>query len=96
MKAEGVVCVSGLVSSLTLFFGCWDAIGERGLSGLEVGLVRFFVLCVVTRRGVLFEGGRGNRLCLPWVCVIMAFEFGYHLGNGGVQFSGKDVSKLDA
>ncbi len=42
--AEGVVCLSGVVSSLTFFFGCWDVIGERCLAGLGVGLVRFFVL----------------------------------------------------
>ena len=39
--AAGVVCLSGVVSSLTFFFGRWDGIGERGLSGLKVGLGRF-------------------------------------------------------
>ena len=42
--AEGVVRLSGVVSSLTFSFGCWDGIGERCLAGLGVGLVRFFVL----------------------------------------------------
>ena len=40
--AAGVVRLSGVVSSLTFFFGCWGRIGERGLAGLGVGIVRFF------------------------------------------------------
>ena len=31
-----------MVSNLTFLFGYWVGFGERGLSGLEVGLVRFF------------------------------------------------------
>ena len=42
--AGGVVCLSGVVSSLTFFFGCCDGIGERCLAGLGVGLVRIFVV----------------------------------------------------
>ena len=57
--AAGVVCLSGVVSSLTFFFGCGDGLGMRCLAGLGVGLGRFFVLGVVARRGVVFEGDEG-------------------------------------
>ena len=67
--AAGVVSLSGVVSNLTFFFGCGDKIAERGLSGLEVGLVRFFVVCVVTRRRVVFEGGDGIG-CASHGCVL--------------------------
>ena len=68
--AAGVVGLSGVVSNLTFFFGCWDGIGERGLSGLEVGLVRFFMVCVVTRRGVVFQGSEGIGCASPG-CVVL-------------------------
>ncbi len=57
--AAVVVCLSGVVSSLTFFFGCRGGMGVRCLAGLGVGLVRFFMLGVAARRGVVFEGDEG-------------------------------------
>ena len=70
LGAAGVVGLSGVVSNLTVFFGCWDMIGERGVSGLEAGLVRFFMAGVVIRRGVVFEGDEGIG-CVTHGCVLL-------------------------
>ncbi len=65
----GKVGLSGGVSNLTFFFGFCFWLGECGLSGLEVGLVRFFVLGVLMRRGVFFDGGKGID-CVTHGCVL--------------------------
>ena len=59
-----------MVSNLTFFFGYWVGFGERGLSGLEVGLVRFLVVGVVIRRGAVFEGDEGVE-CATHGCVLL-------------------------
>ena len=46
--------LSGVVSNLTFFFGVLFGVGESGLSGLEVGLFRFFAV------GVLILWGSGG------------------------------------
>ena len=70
MGAAGVEGLSGVVSSMTFFFGCWDGFGGRGLFGLEDDLVRFLVVGVVTRRGVVFEGGV-EICCASQGCVLL-------------------------
>ena len=70
MGAGKGVGLSGGVSNLTFFFGFWFGVGECGLSGLEVGLVRFLVLVVLIRRGVVFEGSKVID-CATHGCVLL-------------------------
>ena len=66
--AEGGMGLSGVVLNLTFFFGFWFGVDESGLSGLEVCLVRFFVVGVLIRRRVVFERGKGVG-CATYGCV---------------------------
>jgi hypothetical protein len=56
---RGWLGLSGVVSNLIFFFGFWYGVGKCGLSGLEVGLVHFFVVGVIIRRGWCLRGARG-------------------------------------
>ena len=51
LRVVVVVCLSGVLSSLTFFFGRVGGIGVRCVTGLGVGLVRFLVLGVAARWG---------------------------------------------
>ena len=77
------MCLFVGVTNLTCFFGFWFGFGGSGLSDLEVCLVRSLVVGVLIRKRVAFE--RGNGLgCASHGRVLMASEFGSHLGYDGV------------
>ena len=59
MGFGGDVGLSGVVLNLTFFFGFWFGVGESGLSGFEVCLIRVLVVGMLFRRRAVFEGVEG-------------------------------------
>jgi hypothetical protein len=71
LRVVVVVCLSGVLSSLTFFFGRVGGIGVRCVTGLGVGLVHFLVLGVAARwGGGVFEGYEGIE-CVSSGCAVL-------------------------
>ena len=84
LRVVVVVCLSGVLSSLTFFFGRVGGIGVRCVAGLGVGLVRFLVellFGVVGGFRVVLEGAAGV-VCLSEVVACLTFFLGCRGGVG--------------